>query len=212
MCVCSLRYPACNGHAPYCHLWPVWLYSIFSTFSHKGKIFKKKKTHGTQNVCFDFLYNFCLNNFSFEVELSEIWSRLQTKRISSTWSDSKQGVLRSSSEAFEGNRTPEGASVVDEPDLGVAPRQCTSSLVVPRAQFSGEKWNDHCTPATLLYKFGSSGLFLLFPKLKSTLKGRRFDTFDEIQKNSTKELFAIPKEAFQSWQKRWERCVASEGK
>ena len=57
--------------------------------------------------------------------------------------------------------------------------------------------------------------FFLFPKLKSTLKGRRFDTFDEIQKNLTKELFAIPKEvfqkAFQSWQKRWERGVASEG-
>ena len=58
--------------------------------------------------------------------------------------------------------------------------------------------------------------FFLFPKLKSTLKGRRFDTFDEIQKNSTKDLFAIQKEAFfqkafQSWQKRWERCVASEG-
>jgi len=55
--------------------------------------------------------------------------------------------------------------------------------------------------------------FFLFPKLKSTLKGRRFETFDEIQKNLTKELFAIPKEAFQkafqSWQKRWERCVAS---
>jgi hypothetical protein len=47
------------------------------------------------------------------------------------------------------------------------------------------------------------------------LKGRRFDTFDEIQKNLMKELFTIPKEAFQkafqSWQKRWERCVVSEG-
>jgi len=53
--------------------------------------------------------------------------------------------------------------------------------------------------------------FFPFPKLKSTLKGRHFDTFDEIQKNSTKELFAIPKEAFQSWQKRWERFVASKG-
>jgi transposase len=56
--------------------------------------------------------------------------------------------------------------------------------------------------------------FFLFPKLKSTLKGRRFDTFDEIQKNWTEYLFAIPKEAFQKafkiWQKRWERCVASE--
>jgi hypothetical protein len=47
------------------------------------------------------------------------------------------------------------------------------------------------------------------------LKGRRFDTINEIQKNPTDELFAIPKEAFQkafqSWQKRLERCVASEG-
>ena len=44
--------------------------------------------------------------------------------IHSTWSDSKQGVLRSSSEAFEGSCMPEEASVVDEPELGVAPRQC----------------------------------------------------------------------------------------
>jgi hypothetical protein len=57
--------------------------------------------------------------------------------------------------------------------------------------------------------------FFLFPKLKSTLKGHGFDTTDEIQKNLTNELFAILKEAFQkafqSWQKGWERCVASEG-
>jgi hypothetical protein len=64
--------------------------------------------------------------------------RCNPLRIRSTWSDSKQGVLRSSSEAFEGSRTPEEASVVDEPELGVAPRQCTSSLVIPCAQFSGE--------------------------------------------------------------------------
>jgi transposase len=48
--------------------------------------------------------------------------------------------------------------------------------------------------------------FFLFPKLKSTLKGRRFNTVDEILKHSTNKLFAIPKEtfqkAFQSWQKR----------
>jgi len=39
--------------------------------------------------------------------------------------------------------------------------------------------------------------FFFFPKLKSALKGHRFNTFDEIQKNLMKELFAIPKEAFQ---------------
>ena len=31
--VCSLSYPACNMHAPYCHLQPALLY--FSTLSHK---------------------------------------------------------------------------------------------------------------------------------------------------------------------------------
>src|SRR5215510_9136687 len=29
MSVCSLRYPACNAHAPYCHMWPIRLYIIF---------------------------------------------------------------------------------------------------------------------------------------------------------------------------------------
>jgi hypothetical protein len=74
--------------------------------------------------------------------------------------------------------------------------------------------NDQFTPTTLLSRFGSSGLFL-FPKLKSTLKGCRFDTFDKIQKHSMKEFFAILKAAFQkvfqSWQKRWKQCIASKG-
>ena len=42
VCICSLRYPACNAHAPYCHLWPTPLY-IFFTFSHKQHDFRKKK-------------------------------------------------------------------------------------------------------------------------------------------------------------------------
>jgi len=34
VCVCSLGYPACNSHAPYCHLWPLQLYIFphYSTF------------------------------------------------------------------------------------------------------------------------------------------------------------------------------------
>ena len=38
--VCSLMYPACNTHAPYCYLWPVWRYHIFPHFL---TIFEKKK-------------------------------------------------------------------------------------------------------------------------------------------------------------------------
>jgi transposase len=51
--------------------------------------------------------------------------------------------------------------------------------------------------------------FFLFPKLKTTLKGRRL----QIQESAIKELRAITEsalqEAFQQWKKRWERCIAS---
>ena len=57
--------------------------------------------------------------------------------------------------------------------------------------------------------------FFLFPKLKSTLKGRRFQTVEEIKENSLQDLRAIPQntfqDAFQNWKKRWERCINSSG-
>jgi len=53
----------------------------------------------------------------------------------------------------------------------------------------------------------------LFPKLKTTLKGRRFQTIEEIQGNAIRELPAITEsafqKAFQQWKKLWERCVVS---
>ena len=64
VCVCSLRYPACNAHAPYCHLWPAPLYNIFPHYLINGTIFEKKKCT-EQKKCFDFLYKFCLKHFSF---------------------------------------------------------------------------------------------------------------------------------------------------
>jgi hypothetical protein len=42
VCVCGLRYPACNAHGPYCRLWPVWLYSIIPHYLIKGTISEKK--------------------------------------------------------------------------------------------------------------------------------------------------------------------------
>ena len=53
--------------------------------------------------------------------------------------------------------------------------------------------------------------FFLFPKLKSTLKGRRFQTKEEIKENSLQDLRAIPQNTFQNWKKRWERCINSRG-
>jgi len=40
--ICSLRYPARNAHAPYCHLWPAPLYIILPHFFINGSIFEKK--------------------------------------------------------------------------------------------------------------------------------------------------------------------------
>ena len=57
--------------------------------------------------------------------------------------------------------------------------------------------------------------FSLFPKLKTTLKGRHFQTVEEIQENVIRELHAITEsafqEAFKQRKKRWERSIASRG-
>jgi hypothetical protein len=58
-CVCSLRYPACNARASYCHLWPVWFYNTFPHYLINGTILGRN--YLTQNVCFDFPYNFIWN-------------------------------------------------------------------------------------------------------------------------------------------------------
>ena len=41
LCICSLRYPACNTHAPYLHIWPVWFYNIFHIISSMARFSKK---------------------------------------------------------------------------------------------------------------------------------------------------------------------------
>jgi transposase len=57
--------------------------------------------------------------------------------------------------------------------------------------------------------------FFLFPNLKSTLKGRRFQTVEEIKEISLEDLRAIPQntfqDEFQNWKKRWERSINSRG-
>ena len=42
VCMCGLKHPACNAHAPYCHMWPVRFDNIFSTLFINSKIFEKK--------------------------------------------------------------------------------------------------------------------------------------------------------------------------
>jgi hypothetical protein len=66
-----LRYPTCNAHAPYCHLWPDPLYNIFPHYLTNGAIFGKNVTEN--KMSFDFFLRLCVKNSSLEEELSEIW-------------------------------------------------------------------------------------------------------------------------------------------
>ncbi|XKL61604.1 hypothetical protein PGB90_001437 [Kerria lacca] len=54
----------------------------------------------------------------------------------------------------------------------------------------------------------------LFPKLKIRLKGRRFETIEEIQTELQAVLDAFTenyfKKIFQQWKKCWDRCIDAE--
>ena len=50
VCVCSLRYQACNAHAPYCHLWPARLYNIVPHYLINGAIFGRKLSNTKKRV------------------------------------------------------------------------------------------------------------------------------------------------------------------
>ena len=100
--------------------------------------------------------------------------------ICTTWSDGKQTVVPGSFRAFDGCCAQEEARIVGKPDLDVAPRQCAGSSVASHPQLSGKTSDIRCAPSTLFSGLSPSRLFL-FPKLKTTLKGRRFQTVEEIQ-------------------------------
>ena len=51
----------------------------------------------------------------------------------------------------------------------------------------------------------------LFPKWKSSLKGRRFQTLEEIEENLIQDLRAVLQNMFQKWKKCWEWGIKSGG-
>jgi len=57
--------------------------------------------------------------------------------------------------------------------------------------------------------------FWLFPKVKMTMEGKRFELIQDIKAATTVQLKTLIKEDFQNclrkWQKRWDKCVRSEG-
>ena len=56
--------------------------------------------------------------------------------------------------------------------------------------------------------------FWVFPKVKMTMKGKRFELIQDIEAATTAQLKTLMKEDFQNcfrrWQERWDKCVQSE--
>jgi len=75
-------------------------------------------------------------------------------------------------------------------DLDVAPRQCAGSRVAPHPQLSGKN-----RTSVIIHPPYSPDLapadFFLFPKLKTTLKGRRFQTIEEIHESDEKLVHVL---------------------
>ena len=51
--------------------------------------------------------------------------------------------------------------------------------------------------------------FFLFPKWKSSSKGRRFQTVEEIEKNYIRDLRAVPQNTFQDAFQKWEKKLGA---
>jgi hypothetical protein len=58
-------------------------------------------------------------------------------------------------------------------------------------------------------------VFALFPKLKMKLKGRRFETVSDIQRELQVVLDSIKENDFcgffKVWKKRWDHCIRAQG-
>jgi hypothetical protein len=68
VCVCSLRYPACNADARYRHLWPVSFYHIFVLLSRTRHDFRKQ--FNGHKMCV--LYKLCLTFLTVGIKECDI--------------------------------------------------------------------------------------------------------------------------------------------
>ena len=63
VCVCTLSYPACNAHAPYCLLSPAPLYNVYPRYLINGEIFEKRLL----NIKFVFWFSLQLLSATFPI-------------------------------------------------------------------------------------------------------------------------------------------------
>jgi hypothetical protein len=79
--------------------------------------------------------------------------------------------------------------------------------VLSAKQLMAQKIDYWSGTSTLFPWFGSEWLWL-FPKIRSALKGWRFQDTEDIQKNVTMALKAILQQEFQKYFQHWQHCWA----
>jgi hypothetical protein len=132
-------------------------------------------------------------------------------RVSSPTPDHVSDCLHNRSATPSRCSSSETASQMVFRYLASAPRQCA----MPRGpECHGILGHPRGSPPALLTRFGPLRLLPLI-SLKNALKGKRFQDVAQIQLNTTRQLQAIPKQAYQTctekWKNRWNRCIHSGG-
>ena len=98
--------------------------------------------------------------------------------------------------------------------LAASTRQHACSCIISCAEFFGKTSNHPGDSAPPHSPDLAPYHFWLFPKLKSPLKGKRFQTIDEIQENTLGPLMAIPTKDYRVFwvvERHWKNCVRSPG-
>jgi len=73
VCICSLKYAACNANVPLYHLWPYLSLQDFPIISHKRHDFRKMSLN---IVCCRFIYNIFLKQFHSKKNLARCGRKL----------------------------------------------------------------------------------------------------------------------------------------
>jgi hypothetical protein len=73
---CSLRHPACNAHAPYCHLWSATLHNIFPHYVMNYTFSKNEKLLDIKGA-----FWFSLQILFWNISHSKNWERYDQKCI-----------------------------------------------------------------------------------------------------------------------------------
>jgi len=94
--------------------------------------------------------------------------------------------------------------IVEGQVMGSPPRQCAGSFCIVCQEVSSQVQHLSVRPSAL---FAGSCAFYLFPKVKSALKGTRFESVKAVKKKTARVLKKLIEEDFQHCIEQWKICM-----